>query len=190
MSEPHDLPFSNTHYVEKLYPEFGEPTNLPRPTTLESLRARRRMEWESVNIEPNWTDVEASRTWLERCYPLGSSALGSPLLGYMRACHALQDLTSISPAHLGSILTNSEWKSFLGQCPDSNRHRHHVGPDNILCPEFDEESPDATDIDSNDLIRQNSASPCKTPLTQPSRKRAIQELEPEQPVSFPSKIGE
>ena len=43
------------------------------------------------------------------------------------------------------------------------------------------------DIDSTDFRRQNAASPSKTPLAQSSRKRAIQEVEPEQPASFPSR---
>ena len=42
---------------------------------------------ESTRAEPDWTDIEASKAWLEERYPLlADVSLGSPLFRYMKAC--------------------------------------------------------------------------------------------------------
>ena len=173
------IPYSWTR--EKLYPDFGEPTNIPRPDIPASLQPGRRTAYEAESREPKWTDVEASKNWLEQSYPMGSSALESPLLRYTRACHASKDSNSSPVAYLGSMLTEFEWKRFLSHCPDSIRYRQHGHPNNILYPEYDGESPDAMDVDSDDRGRPT------TSLATSSRKRSIEEAEYEQHARFPTK---
>ena len=51
---------------EKLYPGCGFPNQ------------------ERVQ-EPEWSDKNAFRTWLEQRYPLGPASMGSPLYQYMQA---------------------------------------------------------------------------------------------------------
>lgn len=67
---------------EKLYPDIGEPTHMRRPWAEPPPHPGRITDAGVDTTEPDWTDVKASRMWLEQCYPLGSSALGSPLLRY------------------------------------------------------------------------------------------------------------
>lgn len=172
---------------EKLYPGFGEPTHVRRPWTVPPPPPGRITDAGVDSTQPDWTDVKASRMWLEQCYPLGSSALGSPLLRYMRACHATQDSTSSPATYLGSMLTNNEWNRFLSHCPGSDRQRQHGHPDNILYPEYDEENPDAMDVDSDGFRHRKSASQGKTALAPPLRKRSFAEVDDEQPAVFPSK---
>ena len=174
--EYHDLTISYSSTREKLYPGFGESTR-PGPRELPRLEQR---TTGADSTEPKWIDVKSSRLWLERSYPLGSSGLGSPLLQYMRACHAAKNSTSSSMTYLGSMLTNNEWQSFLSHCPDSDGHRQHGHPDNILYPEYGEEGADAMDIDSDSLRRQSPNSSNTTPLAQPPKKRNIEEVEDEQ----------
>lgn len=172
---------------EKLYPDYGKPTNKPRPWT-EPPPPRIRITDAGVDsTEPDWTDIKASRTWLEQCYPLGSSALGSPLLRYMRACHAIQDSTASPATYLGSMLTKNEWNRFLSHCPGSDRQRQHSHPDNILYPEYGEENPDAMDVDSDSFTSRTPPSQSKTALAPSLKKRSFAEVEVEQPAIFPSK---
>ena len=164
---------------EKLYPDFGEPTRVPRPGPPDSPPPRRRTNWVD-STEPKWTDVKASRMWLEQCYPLGSSGLGSPLLRYMRACYASQDSTSSPTTYLGSMLTDNEWQRFLSHCPDSIPHRQFGHADNILYPEYGEESQDAMDVDSDNIRHQTPISSNTTPQAQSSKKRNNEEVGDEQ----------
>lgn len=172
---------------EHLYPDFGEPTHIQRPWTEPPPRPGRITDAGVDSTEPDWTDVKASRIWLEQCYPLGSSALGSPLLRYMRACHAIQDSTSSPATYLGSMLTKNEWNRFLSHCPGSDRQRQHGHPDNILYPEYDEENPDTMDVDSDGFRHRKLASQSKTALAPSLRKRSFAEVEDEQPAIFASK---
>ena len=174
-----DLTIRYSWTREKLYPDFGEPTTVPRPGPRDSSRPGHKTNWVD-STEPKWTDVNASRMWLEQCYPLGSFGLGSPLLRYMRACHATKDSTSSPITYLGSMLTDNEWQRFLSDCPDKDRHRQHGHPDNILYPEYGEESPDAIDVDSDSLRHQTPISSNTTPMAQPSKKRNNEEVEDEQ----------
>ena len=42
---------------------------------------------ESIRAEPDWTDIEISKAWLEeRCPLLEDVSLGSPLFRYVKAC--------------------------------------------------------------------------------------------------------
>ena len=164
---------------EKLYPDFGEPTRVLRPDPHDLPRPGHSTNWVD-STEPKWTNVKASRMWLEQCYPLGSSGLGSPLLRYMRVRYVTKDSTSSPITYLGSMLTDNEWQRFLSQCPDSDCHRQHGHPDNILYPEYSGENPDAMDVDSDNFKHQTPISPNTTPLAQPSKKRNNEEVEDEQ----------
>lgn len=86
---------------ETLYPDSGFP------------------DQESVP-EPDWSDRDASRTWLEQLYPVGRPAIGSPLYRYMLSCRESRHPMSSPITRLGSMLTNSEWRRFCGAYPNSS----------------------------------------------------------------------
>lgn len=87
--------------------------------------------------EPNWSDEDASRAWLEQLYPLGPASLGSPLYRYMQACRESRHQMCSPMTHLGSMLTDSEWTKFCTDYPNSARHRRRDKPDLIvLYPEY------------------------------------------------------
>lgn len=116
-----------THFVEsdpkqeKLYPEYeyGYPRHEHYP-------------------EPDWTDIKASKVWLEQRHPLGHSELGSPLLRYMNTSYASGDSRCSPMNYLGSMLTEDEWKRFLRYRPASDLQRHHGDPNHVLYPEYEE----------------------------------------------------
>ena len=116
-----------THFVEfdqkqeKLYPEYGY--GYPR---------------HEHAPEPDWTDIKASKAWLEQRYPLGHSELSSPLLRYMNASYASGDSRCSPMKYLGSMLTEDEWKRFSRYRPASDGQRHHSDPDYVLYPEYEE----------------------------------------------------
>ena len=105
---------------EKLYPDYGFPDQDHAP-------------------EPDWSDMHASRTWLEQRYPLGRSLIGSPLFRYMQACRESRHPMSSPTTSLGLMLSNSEWQRFCRDYPNSARHRHPKKPDPIvLYSEYDD----------------------------------------------------
>lgn len=105
---------------EKLYPDYGFPDQNRVP-------------------EPDWSDMEVSRTWLEQLYPLGRSCIGSPLYRYMQACRESRHPMSRPTTYLGSMLTDSEWRRFCRGYPNSVRLRHGDKPNPvILYPEYDD----------------------------------------------------
>ena len=104
---------------EKLYPDYGFPNQ------------------DRVQ-EPNWSDKDASRTWLEQRYPLGPASIGSPLYQYMQECKEFRYFGHSSATNLGRMLTNSEWERFCLPGPNSTRHRHRGNPNPaVLYPEYD-----------------------------------------------------
>lgn len=120
--------------------------------------------------EPEWTDIEASRVWLEQRHPLGSSERGSPLFQYMKTCYASGDSRGSPMKHLGSMLTEDEWTRFLRHCPIPDNQRHHGEPDNVLYPEYDERMwPNERLV----LKVENT-----TPLVSPNRPRTTSLLQP------------
>lgn len=133
-----DFSFSYSFTREKLYPDIGEPSHLPRPQTPPGMRPGRRTDEGPVRGETNWNDFEASRMWLEQQYPLEPIALGSPLLRYMKACCESRDSTSVPMTQFVSMLTNNELELFLRHYPDSAGRRRYSRPDSILYPEYDE----------------------------------------------------
>ena len=142
---------------EKLYPDYGYPRQEYAP-------------------EPDWTDIKASKAWLEQRYPLGRSKLGSPLLRYMRTCYAYRDSRCSPMEHLGSMLTEDEWNWFSRDCPASDRQRHHGDPDNVLYPEYDERMwpAEASIPKANEARPQSSAQrPRITSLPPPVAKPAM-----------------
>lgn len=134
-----DFAFTYAFTEEKLYPNFGEPTHLPRPLTPPWIRPPRKTDRRPHREEPKWTDMEASRIWLEERYPLDlvRPALGSPLFRYMKGCYESRNPLCSPLEHLGSMLTSGEWEKFVRHCPNAARQRHHTYLDNILYPEYD-----------------------------------------------------
>ncbi|KAM0805297.1 hypothetical protein BDR22DRAFT_389467 [Usnea florida] len=64
----------------------------------------------SVAAEPDWTDIEASKTWLEERYPLlDDTSFGSPLFRYIKECVKYQLHTpGRTPMFLASMLSFQE----------------------------------------------------------------------------------
>ena len=116
-----------THFVEfdpkqeKLYPDYGY--GYPR---------------HEHASEPDWTDIKASKLWLEQRYPLGYSELGSPLFRYMNTSYASGGSKCSPMKYLGSMLTEDEWKRFSRYRPASDSQRLHGDPDHVLYPEYEE----------------------------------------------------
>lgn len=76
-------------------------------------------EWgerrESIRVEPDWTDIEASKAWLEERYPLLNDALlGSPLFRWMKACVKSSNRGS-TPMFLASMLSFHEMQRWSGE---------------------------------------------------------------------------
>ena len=138
--------------------------------------------------KPVWGNKDAAKVWLEQRYPLDDASRGSPLYQYMQDVYGSKSNDAgLSFVSLGEMLTDSEWKRFLSHCHDSDRHRQHVHSDKILYPQYDEETPGAINIESDDLKREESASPSEGLLAYDSKKRSIDEMDDEQPASSPTK---
>lgn len=104
---------------ERLYPGYGIPDQDRAP-------------------EPIWSDIDASRTWLEQRYALDRAAMGSPLYQYMQACRESRHPMSSPTTELGTMLTKSEWGRFCRGYPDTARHHDGAKPNPIvLYPEYD-----------------------------------------------------
>lgn len=103
---------------EKLYPGYGD------------------AEQDRI-LEPDWSDKNASRDWLEQRYSLGPAAIGSPLFRYMVACSENRHPMSSPTTHLGLMLTHSEWERFCIAYPNPGRRRDRDRPDHVvLYPEY------------------------------------------------------
>ena len=70
---------------------------------------------ESTRVEPDWTDIKASKAWLEERYPLlDDASLGSPLFRWMKACVKLSNQGS-TPMFLASMLSFHEMWRWSGE---------------------------------------------------------------------------